>query len=71
MRRFGLSFGPKNEITMWDNTNNCPMTSGGEPLLFEAHEWMEADRIAHLMNQRVEHPELTNANGSLVSTVKA
>jgi hypothetical protein len=70
MRRFGLSFDEKNNITMWDNTGECPMNTGGEPMRFEAHEWMEAERVAHVMNQRVEHPELTNANGSLVS-VKA
>lgn len=67
MKRFGLMFDAKNDITMWDNQNDCPMTSGGKPMMFLSHEWMEADRVRHLMNQRVERPELTRADGKLVS----
>jgi hypothetical protein len=67
MMRFGLRFDESNDITMWDNQNDCPMTSGGEPMLFEAHEWREAERIMFLMNQRVEKPDLTRADGKLVS----
>lgn len=70
-KRFGMSFDEKNDITMWDNHNNCPMTAGGEPMRFEAHQWRDAERIMFVMNQRVERPELTDANGKLVSVVKA
>lgn len=67
MTRFGLLFDETLSITMWDHQNDCPMTTGGEPMRFESHEWMEADRIRCLMNQRVERPELTRADGKLVS----
>lgn len=67
MSRFGLKFDNDNSITMWDNVNNVPMTSGGEPMRFPAHQHREADRIRHVMNQRVERPELTRADGKLVA----
>lgn len=66
MKRFGLKFDNDNSITMWDNAVGVPMTSGGEPMRFPAHEHCEADRIRHVMNQRFEHPELTRADGKLV-----
>lgn len=67
MRRFGLKFDDKNNITMWDNPLDQPMTSGGKPMEFPADQWRDAERIMFLMNQRVERPELTRADGKLVS----
>lgn len=66
MSRFGILFDKDLNITMWDNLNQVPMTAGGEPMKFEAHEWIAADKIRFLMNQRVERPELTRADGKLV-----
>lgn len=67
MMRFGLKFDEKNDITMWDNQNDRPMTTGGEPMLFPAHQWRDAERIMFVMNQRVGRPDLTRADGKLVS----
>lgn len=67
MTRFGIKFDKQLGITMWDNTTDQPMTAGGEPMEFDYSEWREAERIMFLMNQRVERPELTRADGKLVS----
>lgn len=71
MKRFGIHFDEKNNITLWDYPLAQPMTSGGEPLTFPADQWREAERVSFVMNQRVEKPELTRADGKLVSMSNA
>jgi len=53
----------------WDNVQNDYVTTNGRVVNFDASDPAERDEvwgIVNIMNQRVERPELTRADGKLV-----
>lgn len=54
----------------WDTVLNDYVTTNGRVVNFDADNSAERDEawgIVNIMNQRVDHPELTRADGKLVT----
>lgn len=52
-------------IEIWDYNLSQPATSGGLPMVFDS--MAKAKEVEEVLNQRVIFPELTRADGKLVS----
>lgn len=54
-------------IWVWDSVMNLALETGEDRVRWEFPTEEAAQEICDIMNQRVEHPELTRADGKLVS----
>lgn len=54
-------------IWVWDSLMRVPLTTGPDEVRWEFPAKDAAQEVCDIMNQRVEHPELTRADGRPVN----